>query len=73
MSSSLPRCPWAIAVGFSLATRCHKPAGHVDGDLDATHEGPGLAEFPYQRVSWFAGDRREFETDRDEPHAWGLS
>lgn len=59
------RCRWAIAF-VSLHTRCDRDAGHED----LLHEGPGLAEFPYQRISWLPGDRREYETDRDEPAAW---
>ena len=61
----MKRCASAIKFGTTLATRCHLDAGH--GDL---HEGRGLAEFPYQRISWLAGHRREFTTDRDDEHAW---
>ena len=60
------RCPWAISFG-SLATRCML-ARHVHENR--RHEARGLAEFPYQTIEWFAGDRREYETDREDAHAW---
>lgn len=37
---------------------CDKDASHVAAG--EKHEGPGLAEFDYQRIVWFPGDRREF-------------
>jgi hypothetical protein len=60
------RCPWAIKFGTTLHTRCSKAAGHPGEE----HEGRGLAQFAYQRVSWLRGDRREYETTRDDAHAW---
>jgi hypothetical protein len=60
------RCPWAIRGGVLLHTRCSKDAEPAHD----RHEGPGLAEFPYQRWDWLAGDRREYLTDIDEPFAW---
>jgi len=59
------RCPWAIKFGVMLTTRCQWDAGH-----DGTHMGLGLAEFPYQKIEWFAGDRREFHTERRDHFAW---
>ena len=59
------RCPWAIRFGVTLTTRCYWVIGH-----DGPHEGKGLAEFAYQRVSWLRGDRREFLTERTDEHAW---
>src|SRR5258708_5634924 len=68
-------CPWEIRYGTSAetATQCDKEE-HLDGAAsndelavtlikgvhDTGHEGPGLPEFPYQRVSWQATDRREY-------------
>jgi hypothetical protein len=65
-TSILDRCPWAIKFGTSLTTRCQKEDGH-HGEK---HEGKGLQEFAYQRISWFAGDRREFKTERTDEFAW---
>lgn len=64
-NSSYERCRWAIKFGTTLTTRCHLTDGH-----DGMHEAKGLAEFSYQRIQWLAGDRREFETDRTDIHAW---
>lgn len=61
------RCPWAIKGGTTLTTRCMLPP-HLDHSLE--HIGRGLAEFDYQRWHWYAGDRREFRTDRTDEHAW---
>jgi hypothetical protein len=36
----------------------------------ASHIGKGLKEFDYQRIEWFPGDRREYETDREDEFAW---
>lgn len=60
-----PRCRWAIHFGTTLRTRCL-----LDADHGSQHEGMGLIAFPYQRIAWLAGDRREYETDRDDTHAW---
>jgi hypothetical protein len=59
------RCPWAIKFGVTLHTRCRLPKGHAPG-----HEGRGLVQFPYQRISWFEGDRREYQTERENKNAW---
>jgi hypothetical protein len=60
------RCPWAIQFGLTLHTRCDRDAGH-----QGAHEGPGLARFPYQRVQWYPGDRREYEEhERLDTSAW---
>jgi hypothetical protein len=55
-----------------MATRCILPAGHgVDNPPpDWWHQGKGLSKFPYQRIDWMPGDRREFESDRDDEFAW---
>lgn len=60
------RCPWAIRYGLTLATRCFYVRDHAD----AGHLGKGLREFDYQRISWYRGDRREFETDRTDEYSW---
>lgn len=39
-------------------TVCDKDADHVAAGEN--HAGPGLGEFPDQRIEWMAGDRREF-------------
>ena len=53
------RCPWAIAFG-TLATRCYlAPHG-------GSHHGHGLAQI----IEWLPGDRREFQTDREDVYAW---
>ncbi len=66
------RCRWAIRFGVTLHTRCKREAGHgVDNHGDQlAHKGRGLEEFSYQRVEWFPGDRREYETDRSDDFAW---
>jgi hypothetical protein len=58
------RCPWTIRYGTSAetTTRCDVDHGRADPD-DITHSGPGLPEFPGQRVVWSAGDRREYRGD----------
>ena len=63
------RCPWAIRYGPTLHTRCHRDAGHAE----LSHEGKGLAQFPYQRVEWWPGDRREYRTDRPDPYSWATA
>lgn len=60
------RCPWALRINETYHTRCDKIAGHDEH----RHEGPGLAEFPDQRISWLLGDGREYLTERDDVHAW---
>lgn len=62
------RCPWAIQFG-GLATRCKKfLPGHGN-----KHVGRGLEEFPYQEIEWFRGDRREFQTDREDFYTWRVT
>jgi len=69
------RCPWTIRYGTSAetTTQCGKDE-HLDGAAsndelvvalikgvhDTEHDGPGLPEFPYQRIIWQATDRREY-------------
>lgn len=60
------RCPWAIRFGTLLNTRCLLPM--VPSHLE--HQGHGVSQFPYQRVHWQAGDRREYLTDRADQFAW---
>lgn len=62
---SAKRCPWAIKFGAKLTTRCQ-----WDLDHEGSHLGHGLAEFSYQTIEWFPGDRREFRTDRRDHFAW---
>lgn len=59
-------CPYSIAWGATptSVSRCHRHPGH-----GGMHHGPGLPEFPYQRISWAPGDRREFHED-DGPPPW---
>jgi hypothetical protein len=59
------RCPWALKL-VTLTTRCKKKP-HPD---DTEHNANGLKDFPYQRINWFAGDRREFRTERTDEYAW---
>jgi hypothetical protein len=58
------QCPVKIHWGASADThtQCGKDEDHWDlraGNNDP-HEGPGLPQFPYQRISWLPGDRREY-------------
>lgn len=70
----MDRCPWAITFGVTLTTRCFLPAGHgVDNKMQLAHLGRGLIRFSYQKIEWFPGDRREFETERTDDHAWEQS
>lgn len=57
------RCPWKVHFGVSqdATTQCDRES-HADPD----HEGPG-PYFDYQRVSWQAGDRREYTGDWPGP------
>jgi len=59
-------CPWKIHYGASqeLTSQCGKQE-HLPGDQE--HEGPGLPQFPYQRITWQAGDRREYTGDWPGP------
>lgn len=59
-----PRCPYGLNYG-SLSTRCMFKPGH-----NGPHEGKGLRKFTYQRVRWFAGDGREFITERNDEFSW---
>lgn len=60
----MARCRKAITLG-TISTRCMEDAGQTH-----PHMGKGLAQFPYQRIEFFDGDRRIFETDRDDEYAW---
>lgn len=65
-----PRCRIAIKIengALVYATRCRLKPGH-----NGPHVGPHLAELPYQRIKWFKGDGREFQSDRDAPSAWRI-
>jgi hypothetical protein len=57
---SEPRCSWKIRYGTSAETitQCDRQEHH-----DTSHEGPGLPQFPGQRIIWWAGDRREYSGD----------
>jgi hypothetical protein len=62
----MDRCPWKIRYGTTeeTSTQCDRPPH--DGyrpEPDPQHEGPGLPQFPGQRVLWLAGDRREYTGD----------
>lgn len=59
------RCVYAIKYGTTLMTRCMNKKGH-----NGPHVGKGLKKFPYQRIEWFAGDGREFITDKDYQWSW---
>ena len=70
----MTRCPWKIhwGMGQESTTQCDKddhgvvatPEGPrwYFGD-DYEHSGPGLPQFPDQRIVWQAGDRREYIGD----------
>lgn len=64
----MKRCPYAIKAGITLTTRCMEDDSHLLDERN--HVGKGLAEFPYQRIEWLPGDRREFITERDDEFAW---
>lgn len=60
------RCRKALVMDDTLATRCK---------LNRDHAGPihiarGRAELPDQSVRWLDGDRRQFDTDIPDRHAW---
>ena len=92
----MSRCPWKIhwGVGQESTTQCDKdehlgspiytdPEGQVwwGPGADIEHAGPGLPEFPGQRITWLAGDRREYTGHwpgycanlAGEPHAGGCT
>lgn len=51
-------CPWKIRYGTTAeaTTQCDSPPHEGD------HSGPGLVHlFPDQRITWLAGDRREYQ------------
>jgi len=50
-----------------LHTRCM-----LDSDGHTRHIGRGLPEFEYQRWEWFSGDRRTYQTTRNDDMAWEL-
>ena len=58
------RCPVKIHYGVSsdTHTQCTKDEDHWDlrTGRDDPHEGPGLPQFPGQRIIWQPGDRREY-------------
>jgi hypothetical protein len=74
------RCTNALSLGWhtgvgtlpaethGLHTRCSLDAddGHDE------HIGMGLAEFEYQRWFWYTGDRRTYDSERDDERAWEL-
>jgi hypothetical protein len=74
------RCRSTIALGWypevgstpevtpGLHTRCS-----VQDEDHEMHEGKGLAEFDYQRWQWFSGDRRCYQSDREDVRAWELA
>ena len=65
------RCPWAIKGGVTLTTRCTLTEGHEEAlPREPKHVGRGLPAFPYQRIMWLPGDRREFKTERTDEYAW---
>lgn len=72
----MSRCPYSIRYGTSSETtsQCDKeehlhlalllPAMGANAPHDhSKHEGPGLPQFPSQRIQWIAGDRREYTGD----------
>ena len=59
------RCSFAIKFGTNLYTRCLLKPAHM-----GPHEGRGLEKFIYQRIKWFQGDGREFQTDKPNDWAW---
>lgn len=61
---SKARCVMAIAMG-NLHSRCFYKPGH-----GGPHEARGLKKFPYQRIKWFQGDGREYQTERTDEWAW---
>lgn len=64
-----PRCRAAILYGTTLATRCMLPALPTHEE----HVGKGLAEFPYQRIRFFDGDRRLIlDSDREDEFSWAV-
>jgi hypothetical protein len=56
-------CGVKIKWGMSAdtVTECDQDPSHVAAFTN--HSGPGLSEFPYQRIEWQPGDRREFVGD----------
>jgi hypothetical protein len=64
------RCRSTIDLG-GMATRCRLEEGHGSSATGQWfHQGRGLPQFPYQRIDWMPGDRRETESDRDDEFAW---
>jgi hypothetical protein len=64
------RCPWALRYGVTLVTRCIDGAGHLGSAGVGQHIGRGMEAYPYQRVQWWPGDRREFTTERNDRFSW---
>jgi hypothetical protein len=50
-----------------LHTRCS-----LEDDGHKEHIGKGISQFDYQRWHWFTGDRRLYESDRTDDHAWEI-
>jgi hypothetical protein len=75
--SDFQRCRSTITLGWPLPkdlaatpglhTRCH-----LDNDGHDRHEGKGLAEFDFQRWTWFSGDRRTYNCARTDDRAWEI-
>jgi hypothetical protein len=73
------RCHRAISLGWypEVRTTQSETAGlHsrclLDENDHIKHEAKGLAQFDYQRWFWFEGDRRAYDTDREDEYAWEL-
>ena len=51
-------CEWKIhfGTGQEMTALCDKERGHLG--VDAEHSGEGMV--PGQRITWLAGDRREY-------------
>lgn len=74
------RCRSAISMGWypEVRTKQEDTRGlHTRCSLNTVpahneHIGKGLSQFDYQRWHWFDGDRRLYETDRTDEHAWEI-
>jgi hypothetical protein len=77
---TVSRCKSSISLGWypgvpglphstkGLYTRCM-----LEDDGHTEHVGKGLAQFDYQRWTWFTGDRRTYESDRSDERAWEIT
>jgi hypothetical protein len=75
------QCPWSIRWTFGTDTRCDKPAhvialavtplpdGRISAEVDGDEGHSGPAGNGVTRISWQAGDRREFTGDWPGPCA----